>query len=43
MQAAIAAFKSELTSVPVAQTTAPGVQLQDTFYLADGVLHVDSA
>ncbi len=31
---AIAAFKSELGSVPVAQTTAPGLQLQDTFFLA---------
>jgi len=33
--AAISAFKSELAAVPVAQTTTPGPQLQDTFYLAD--------
>jgi hypothetical protein len=33
--AAISAFMSELTSVPVAQTTTPGLQLQDTFYLAN--------
>ncbi len=32
--AAISAFKSELGAVPVAQTTSPGLQLQDTFYLA---------
>jgi hypothetical protein len=32
--AAIEAFKSELASVPLAQTTTPGLQLQDTFYLA---------
>jgi hypothetical protein len=32
--AAIAAFKSELAAVPVAQTTAPGLQLQDTYFLA---------
>jgi len=31
---AIKAFQSELASVPVAQTTTPGLQLQDTFYLA---------
>ena len=31
---AVTAFKSELSSVPVAQTEAPGLQLQDTFYLA---------
>jgi hypothetical protein len=31
---AIAAFKSELAAVPVAQTTTPGTQLQDTYYLA---------
>ncbi len=31
---AISSFKSELTGVPVAQTTQPGLQLQDTFYLA---------
>ena len=34
MPAAIAAYKSELTSVPLAQTTTPGAQLQDTYYLA---------
>ncbi len=32
--AAIAAFKQELAAVPVAQTTAPGLQLQDTYGLA---------
>ena len=32
--AAIEAFNSELKGVPVAQTTTPGLQLQDTFYLA---------
>lgn len=32
--AAIEAFKSELGSVPVAQTTTPGAQLQDTYSLA---------
>jgi hypothetical protein len=31
---ALAAFKSELAAAPVAQTTTPGLQLQDTFYLA---------
>ena len=31
---AITAFKQELASVPVAQTTAPGLQLQDTYGLA---------
>jgi len=31
--AAIEAFKSELTMVPVAQTTQPGPQLQDTYLL----------
>ncbi len=31
---AIKAFSSELASVPVAQTTAPGPQLMDTYYLA---------
>ena len=31
---AISAFNSELAAVPVAQTTAPGLQLQDTFFLA---------
>lgn len=31
--AAIEAFKSELTTVPVAQTTQPGPQLQDTYFL----------
>ncbi len=30
---AIAAFKSELAAVPVAQTTVPGTPLQDTYYL----------
>jgi hypothetical protein len=30
---AIAAFKSELAAVPVAQTTTPGTALQDTYYL----------
>ena len=30
---AIAAFKSELAAVPVAQTTTPGTPLQDTYYL----------
>jgi hypothetical protein len=30
---AISAFKSELAAVPVAQTTAPGTALQDTYYL----------
>ena len=30
---AIAAYKSELGSVPVAQTQVPGTQLQDTFFL----------
>ena len=32
--AAIAAYKQELASVPVAQTTAPGLELQDTYSLA---------
>jgi hypothetical protein len=31
---AIKAFQSELASVPVATTEAPGLQLQDTYYLA---------
>ena len=31
---AIGAFKSELMAVPVAQTTQPGTQLQDTYFLA---------
>ena len=31
---ALAAFQSELAAAPVAQTTTPGLQLQDTFYLA---------
>jgi len=31
---AIKAFKAELAFVPVAMTTAPGAQLQDTYYLA---------
>ena len=31
---AISAFQSELGAVPVAATQAPGLQLQDTFYLA---------
>jgi hypothetical protein len=31
---AIKAFKDELNFVPLAQTTAPGPQLQDTYYLA---------
>jgi len=34
MAAAIEAYQSELKSVPVAQTTTPGAQLQDTYYLA---------
>jgi hypothetical protein len=33
--AAIDAYKKELASVPVAQTQAPGQQLQDTFYLGE--------
>jgi hypothetical protein len=33
---AIAAYKSELTSVPVAVTTTPGSVLMDTYYLASG-------
>lgn len=32
--AAITAFKQELSAVPLAQTTAPGLQLQDTYGLA---------
>jgi hypothetical protein len=32
---AIDAYKKELASVPVAQTQAPGQQLQDTFYLGE--------
>jgi len=32
--AAVSAYMSELNSVPVAQTVAPGPQLQDTYYLA---------
>jgi hypothetical protein len=32
---AIDAYKKELSSVPVAQTQAPGQQLQDTFYLGE--------
>ena len=32
--AAAKAFKSELAAVPVATTTTPGLQLQDTYYLA---------
>ncbi|MEO7029665.1 MAG: hypothetical protein ABI147_09715 [Acidobacteriaceae bacterium] len=32
--AAISAFKSELGAVPLAQTIAPGLQLQDTYFLA---------
>ncbi|MEO6922764.1 MAG: hypothetical protein ABI064_01800 [Acidobacteriaceae bacterium] len=31
---AVKAYTKELTTVPVAATTAPGVQLQDTYYLA---------
>lgn len=38
---AIDAYKKELGSVPVAQTQAPGPQLQDTYYL--GVAYLQSA
>ncbi len=37
---AIDAYKKELASVPVAQTQAPGTQLQDTYYL--GVAYYES-
>ncbi len=40
--AAIAAFKAELSSVPIEQTQAPGTLLQDTYYLGQAYLHVDA-